>query len=341
MSEKSIVIVDDSIVNLQVALNALKDDYFVSTVSSGEGLIKLLDNLSPDLILLDIDMPGMNGFEVFDYLKANPKTEAIPVIFLTANESFEYEERSFAMGAADYMHKPFYPPFLRKRLALHLKEKALADLQMRLLKTVIELVQRRDEVSGGHVERTRKYVEVLLDVLVKNNIYTEITALWEKDLILHSTMLYDLGKLSINDAILQKPGKLEENEFAVIKNHTLMGVKIIDEIRSELNENSKEANILDYAKEFAGFHHEKWDGTGYPKGLKGYNIPLPGRIMAIADVYDALISKRTYNKSYTHEEAAKIIIQVKGTHFDPVLVDVFLSVSDEFKNIAGQQVIRI
>ena len=355
MSRKKIIIVDDSIVNLKIGLEALKGDYDVSTIPSGKKLFSLIDNLTPDLILLDIEMPDMDGFEVFERLKTNPKTSAIPVIFLTSMDSLKHEERCFCLGAADYMHKPYYAPFLRKRIDMHLhaasinqknreyeeklqnNQKALADLQMRLLKTVIELVERRDEVSGGHVERTRRYVEVLLDVLVKNNIYTDIISSWEKDLFLHSTMLYDLGKLSIQDNILQKPDKLNDFEYVAIKNHTLMGVKIIDDIRTKIAENSKEANILDYAKEFAGFHHEKWDGTGYPNGLKGYNIPLPGRLMAIADVYDALISKRTYKKSYTHDEAAAIISQGKGTHFDPVLVDMFISVADKFRNISSQE----
>ena len=355
MSGKKIVIVDDNIVNLKIGVNALKNDYDVIAIPSGKKLFFLLEKVSPDLILLDIEMPEMDGFEVFEQLKTNPETSKIPVIFLTSSDSTEFEEKGYLLGAADYMRKPYYPPFLRKRIALHLNvrqiseknleyeekiqnsEKSMSDLQIRLLKTVIDLVERRDEVSGGHVERTRKYVEVLLDVLIKNNIYAEIISFWKKDLVLQSTMLYDLGKVTINDSILRKPNKLEDSEFFMMKKHPLMGVKIIDEIRAELSENSMEASILDYAKEFAGYHHEKWDGTGYPNGLKGFNIPLPGRLMAIADVYDALISKRSYKKSYTHEEAAQIISQGKGTHFDPVLVDVFISVADKFKNIAGQK----
>ena len=352
MTKQKIVIVDDSIVNLKIGVNALKDNYQVSTVPTGEMLFILLEKDIPDLILLDIEMPEMNGFDVFQRLKENPKTQSIPVIFLTSCECIDFEMRGFAMGAADYMHKPYYAPFLRKRIAMHLQaeqldrknheyekklqnsQKTLADLQMRLLKTVIELVERRNEVTNGHVERTRKYVEVLLDVLIKNDIYSDIVASWEKDLVLSSTMLYDLGKFSIQDAILLKPDKLEADEFTAVKKHTLMGVKIIDGIRAQLAENSMEANMLNYAKEFAGYHHEKWDGTGYPNGLKGYNIPLPGRLMAIADVYDALISERAYKKPYTHEEAAGIISQGKGTHFDPILVDVFISVADKFRTIA-------
>jgi putative two-component system response regulator len=156
------------------------------------------------------------------------------------------------------------------------------------------MVERRDEVSGGHAERTCKYMEVLLDVLVKNNVYEDVIKSGQKDLFLQSAVLYDLGKISVKDTILLKPEKLAENEYDEIKKHTLMGVKIIEDIKAGMTDNSVETSILDYAKVFAGFHHEKWDGTGYPYGLKGYNIPLPGRLMAIVDVYGALIVKRPY-----------------------------------------------
>jgi len=353
MNGKKILLVDDSIINLRMGMNALKDNFQVNTIPSGEKLFHCLSKFIPDLILLDIEMPGMNGFEVFSRLKADPKTAGIPVIFLTSSDSLEYEKRCYDMGALDYVRKPYYAPFLCKRVTMHLQalelhaqrreyeeklknnRKEMSSLQMRVLNTVIDLVERRDEVSGGHGERTRKYVEVLLDVLIKNNIYSDIVASWEKDLVLNSTMFYDVGKISVQDSILLKPDKLEDAEFSLVKNHTLMGVKIIDDIRAEVPGNSREADIFEYAKEFAGYHHEKWDGTGYPNGLKGYNIPLPGRLMAIVDVYDALITKRSYKKTYTPEEAADIICQGKGSHFDPVLVDVFLSVTDKFRNIAG------
>jgi putative two-component system response regulator len=353
---KKVVIVDDSQVNLMVGTNALKGHYQVSAVPSGEKLFRLLGVDHPDLILLDIDMPEMDGFEVIRRLKADPRTAGIPVIFLTADTSLEYESRAFPLGAADFIRKPYFPPFLLKRLELHFlaasqgrtireydakikalirdNRNALGDLQNRLLKTVIELVERRDEVGGGHVERTRKYMEVLLDVLVKNNIYQDVVNSWEKELFLQSTLFYDLGKISVKDTILMKPGKLAENEYNEMKNHTLMGVKIIEDIKSGMHDNTAETSVLDYAKVFAGYHHEKWDGTGYPYGLKGYNIPLPGRLMAIADVYDALIAQKPYKRSYTHAEAAEVISQGKGSHFDPVLVDLFVSVADKFQNIA-------
>ncbi|MCL2130474.1 MAG: HD domain-containing protein, partial [Treponema sp.] len=152
--------------------------------------------------------------------------------------------------------------------------------------------------------------------------------------LLQSAMLYDLGKLSVVDSILLKPDKLLEHEYSAVKEHPALGEKIINDIRAVMSDNSREAGILEYARDFAAYHHEKWDGTGYPNGLKGYNIPLKGRLMAIADVYDALISKKAYKNPYTHEEAAKIIYQGKGTHFDPILVDVFISVADQFNNIA-------
>ena len=354
MSGKKILIIDDDIINLKIGFNALSGRYQVFTAISGDKIDNILSRNPPDMILLDIEMPGMDGFEVFQMLKSDPRSSSIPVIFLTSSESMEHEKRAFSMGATDYIHKPYYPPFLCKRIDLHfhndllnhqkfeyerklkLNRAGIADLQSRLLKTVIELIERRDEVGEGHVERTRKYIEVLLDVMIKNNVYSDVVATWEKDLVLQSSMFYDLGKISIRDDILLKPEKLEEHEYSAIKNHTLMGAKIIDDIRSEIPGNSRETNILNFAKEFAEFHHEKWDGTGYPNGLKGYNIPLPGRLMAIVDVYDALISKRSYKESYTPEEAAQIISHEKGTHFDPTLVDVFLSVADKFSNIVQQ-----
>jgi putative two-component system response regulator len=356
--KKIIAVVDDSPTNLAIGTTVLKNSYKVLAVPSGEKLFEVLASVHPDLILLDIDMPGMDGFEVIKRLKADPLNAEIPVIYLSSNNTLEDIAGGYSLGAVGYILKPYYPVHLCKQVELHLlvesqakqireseekiqtlildNKNAMGDLQNRLLKTVINLVERRDEVSGGHAERTRKYVEVLLDVLIENNVYEDIVNSWEKDLVLQSTFLYDLGKLSVKDAILLKPGKLADSEFDEMKKHTTMGVKIIEDLKTELHRDSAETSILDYGKVFAGFHHEKWDGTGYPYGLKGYNIPLPGRIMAIADVYDALIALRPYKKSFTHEEAAAIIAQGKGTHFDPVLVDLFISVADKFQVIAKQ-----
>jgi putative two-component system response regulator len=355
--KKIIILVDDNPTNLMIGSTILTDFYRVISVSSGEKLLDTLKTVRPDLILLDIEMPEMSGFEAIERIKANPHNAGIPVIFLSANTSLDDVAQGFTLGAVDYIVKPYYPPMLLKHIELQLlaqthswqileyeariqsliqeNKNAVGDLQQRLLKTVIDLVERRDEVSGGHVERTRKYVEVLLDVLIKNNIYQDIVNSWEKESFLQSTLLYDLGKISVKDSILLKPGKLGKNEYAEMQKHTTMGVKIIDDIKAEMCNATGENNILDYAKLFAGYHHEKWDGTGYPYGLKGFNIPLPGRLMAIADVYDALIIPRSYKKSYTHDEAAEIIAQGKGTHFDPVLVDLFIATADKFRTISN------
>jgi putative two-component system response regulator len=355
-NKKKIILVDDSVTNLRIGSRVLIERYDVITVPSAGKLFQVLEKFTPDLILLDVDMPVMNGYETIRILKANEQNRRIPVIFLSSNNGPSCESRGLELGAADYMLKPYSPQLLLKRVETQLrlgdqerviadygeklrqmereKAKALEELQKNVLKTVIELVERRDEVTGGHVERTHQYVGVLLDVLIKNNIYQDIVCSWEKDFLLQSTRLYDLGKVSINDNILLKPGKLTDEEYAEMKKHTLLGVKIIEDIEADLEESSAETGFLEHAKAFAGCHHEWWDGTGYPYGLKKYNIPLQGRIMAIADVYAALVTERPYEKARTHEEATRIIAQGKGTHFDPVLVDLFISVSDQFQAIS-------
>jgi putative two-component system response regulator len=353
---KKIAVVDDIVTNLKISTRILRDEYDVFTVPSGEKLFQLLAKITPDLILLDVDMPVMNGHEVLKILKKDEQTGKIPVIFLSANSGPSHEAAGLSCGATDYIVKPYSPQLLRRRvetqIQLEVQRKKLleyeekirqiekdniknmGELQKNVLKTVIELVERRDEVTGGHADRTYQYVGVLLDVLIKNNIYPDIVRSWEREFLLQSTLLYDLGKVSIKDQILLKPGRLTDEEYGEMKKHTLLGVKILEDIEADLKEDSAETGFLDHAKAFAGSHHERWDGMGYPYGLKGYNIPLQGRIMAIADVYDALIAERPYKKAYTHNEAAEIIAKGKGTHFDPALVDLFLSVSDQFRQIA-------
>jgi hypothetical protein len=200
------------------------------------------------------------------------------------------------------------------------------DLERALLKTMAELVERRDDITGGHIDRTQRGIKILLDEMLKNGVYYEKTKDWDIDLIIQSSQLHDIGKISIEDRILKKPGKLDEAEFDEMKKHTTFGEQIITKIETM----TKESEFLEYARILAVSHHEKWDGTGYPYGLKENEIPLLGRIMAIADVYDALISARSYKDALTHEEAVKIIVDGKEHFFDPLLVDIFLSVSDKF-----------
>jgi putative two-component system response regulator len=355
---KKIILVDDILTNLRIGSKILIDTYDVFTVPSAEKLFRILETTIPDLILLDIDMPGMNGYEAIKLLKARERTRDIPVIFLSANGDLACESEGLSLGAVDFVVKPYCSQALCNRVGAQIrlesqrllildyeerlrraegeKAKALADLQKRVIKIITELVERRDEVTGGHTERTRQYVQVLLDVVIKHNIYQDIVQSWETDFLLQSTLLYDLGKVSIHDRILSKPGRLTDEEYAEMQKHTLLGVKILEDIEADLQGSAAEASFLDHAKAFAGSHHEHWDGTGYPYGLKGYNIPLQGRIMAIVDVYTALITERPYQKACTHEEAMGIIAHVKGTHFDPSLVDLFLSASGQLRNVSAR-----
>jgi putative two-component system response regulator len=215
--------------------------------------------------------------------------------------------------------------------ALYVKTRTVVELQTAVLRAMSELVDGRDDITGLHIERTQSYLKVLLNALKaqERGLYKGEISSWNMSLVLLSAQLHDVGKIAIPDSILLKPGKLTDEEFAKIKEHTIIGERVIDKIQKI----TTEQEFLTYAKIFSGTHHEKWNGTGYPRGLKGEEIPLLGRIMAIADVYDALVFERPYKKAFPHEEAVDIIVSEKGRHFDPVLVDLFLSVSDQFEEI--------
>ena len=348
---KTVFIVDDDLTNLAVGSETLSKHYDVFTFNSGSLLLKRLERHIPDLILLDVNMPEMDGYEVIHRIKKNQETSSIPVIFLTAKNDSESELEGLSIGAIDYIIKPFSPPLLLKRIEVHLlvesqkqelvnynnnllemvfnKTNMVVELQNAILKTMAELIDRRDNSTGGHIERTQRYMRILLDNLMKQGLYEKESSSWSLNFVVQSTQLHDVGKIAIKDSILQKPGKLTEEEFEQIKEHTIYGEEII----SEIQRNTSEQKFLEYAKVFAGTHHEKWNGTGYPRGLKGEQIPLLGRTMAVVDVYDALVSERPYKKSCTHEEAVGIISDSKGTHFDPAIADLFLSVSNDFKEI--------
>lgn len=346
-----IIIVDDSILNLRIGRDVLKDKYDIFTVTSGQKLLKLLEKVIPNLILLDIEMPEMNGYDTIKILKDNKKTADIPVIFLTAKNDIGSELTGFNLGAIDYISKPFSPPLLLKRIEVHLlvesqkrklqdyndnlqdivkeKTKTVFELQNALFKTIAELVEFRDDVTGGHIERTCEYLEIFINALLRDSPYKEEVLSWDLEFLLKSAQLHDVGKIAIKDNILQKPGKLTTEEFDEMKNHTIYGVNVIKKIGANARENS----FLHQAEIFAGTHHEKWNGKGYPLGLSGTDIPLQGRIMAIVDVYDALTNERPYKKAIPHEEAVEIIKNDSGTHFDPHLVDIFIAHENEFKNI--------
>jgi len=352
IKRKTIFMVDDNLTNLTVGKNALSGKYKVFTIPSGKKLFEMLDRTVPDMILLDIEMPEMNGYDIIKILKDDEKTVNIPVIFLTARSDSGSEYEGLSLGAIDYISKPFSPPLLLKRIEVHMlveeqkhvlehynenlqdmveeKTRTVIDLQNAILRTVAELVECRDDTTGGHIERTQNYLRILVDALLEDDLYRDEAAGWNLDFLLQSSQLHDVGKIAIKDSILQKPAKLSPEEFDEMKTHTTFGIKVIERIQ----ENTTEATFLEYAKIFASTHHEKWDGSGYPAGLKGDEIPLQGRLMAIADVYDALISERPYKKPFSHEEAVDIITKGSGTHFDPHLVKIFLKHEQDFKEVA-------
>jgi len=334
---KTIFVVDDSDTNLSMAESALEDNYRVMTMPSAAKMFDLLEKIIPDLILLDIEMPEMNGFTALEKLKSVDLWSGIPIMFLTAHTDAEIEVRGFELGAVDFITKPFSTPVLLNRIKTHLdidkiirdRTMQLSRLQNSIITVLANMVENRDKGTGGHIERTSAYIKILIEEMNKMNVYADEIHKWDVDKIISSARMHDLGKISITDIILNKPDKLTVDEYETIKTHALEGERIIDEIIAQTGE----AEFLRNAKLFAGCHHERWDGKGYPHGLKGEEIPLQGRIMAIVDVYDALVSERPYKKAFSDEEAVKLIMQNAGTQYDPLIADVFLKVKDKFKAV--------
>jgi putative two-component system response regulator len=334
---KTIFTVDDSDTNLAIAKKALEGSYRVLTMSSAMKMLSLLEKITPDLILLDIEMPDMNGFEALLYLKSNSLYVDIPVIFLTSYSDDSVEARGFEMGVVDFIIKPFSTPVLLNRIKTHLdidelireRTAKIKRLQNGIISVLADVIEERDKDTGGHNDRTAAYIRILINTMEKQGVYTNEMRGWDMEMVVSSARLHDMGKIHVLDTILNKSSKLDSEEYEIMKFHTTEGMRIIDRIIKQTGEEV----FLDTAKLFAEYHHERWDGTGYPHGLKGTDIPLPGRIMAIVDVYDALISRRAYKDALTDEEAVKIIVLGAGTHFDPKIVEIFLEVKDQFKAV--------
>ncbi|MDR0346972.1 MAG: response regulator [Coriobacteriales bacterium] len=348
---RRIALVDDNMTNLAIGRNILKERYEVYPVQSGAQLLEKVGVMNPDLILLDIEMPGMDGYETLRRLKKCSELPPIPVIFLTAKADEGSEIEGFELGAVDYVTKPFSAPLLMRRIKNQIliaeqgrrlrhynenlqeevrrKTERVFLLQNAMLVTVSEMIESRDSATGGHIERTQNFMRLLIEDLLANGVYTNVIATWDLELMLLSAPLHDTGKIAISDTILNKPGKLTPEEFEIMKKHVDYGLLALERIER----NTCETSFLEYAKTIAGTHHEKWDGSGYPRGLRGMEIPLEGRLMAVADVYDALISVRPYKKAFSFEEAKSIILQGKGLHFDPALVDSFIRVEDKFAEV--------
>jgi len=352
---KTILAVDDTPENLRVVSAVLKDEFKVRVATRGEHALKLLadDARSADLILLDINMPGMDGYDVCKRLKQDPMTAAIPVIFLTARAEVDNEARGFELGAVDYITKPINPPTLlaRVRTQIAMKEwrefledknayleaevaqrtRQVQRIQDVTILAMASLAETRDNETGNHILRTQRYVQALARELQTLPAYCGELTDDVIELLYKSAPLHDIGKVGIPDHILLKPGKLTAEEFEIMKTHTTLGLVAIQRAESHTD---GDADFLRYAREIAHAHQEKWDGSGYPLGLKGENIPLSARLMAVADVYDALISQRVYKPAFSHEKSMEIILQGRGTHFDPNMIDAFERIAPLFAQIA-------
>ena len=342
MDRKKVAIIDDNPVNLDLARNSLEHQYDVYTIMEARTLFALLEKVLPDIILLDVMMPGMNGYEVIKTLKNTERTADIPVVFITSKSDTESEIEGLKHGAADYISKPFSVPILQKRVELVLliesqkkelqkmnielkdnvaeKTTEILGLQNAVLKTMGNLIEYRDDITGSHIERTESLLSVLVDEMIYDDVYRTEIEQWDLDLLLNSAWLHDVGKIITHDNILMKPGPLTADEYTEMKKHAIIGEKIIEKIIEHTTDN----NFLNYAKIMAGTHHEKWDGTGYPRKIAGFTIPLQGRLMAIVDVFDALISERPYKKPFPVDKAIQEIQENKGIGFEPVIADVFI-----------------
>ena len=349
-----VLAVDDSVDSLHLIQGVLEDRYQVALVDNGlDALQAAVSELRPDLILLDIMMPGMDGYEVCRRLKTNPASADIPVIFLTGKSEEADEKMGFDLGAEDYIIKPLSPLILQARVRTHLKLKATADflrdknvfleeevarrtrevtaIQDVTTLAMASLAETRDSETGKHIRRIQRYVKALAWKLSLNPRFSETLTVRRIGLIYKASPLHDIGKVGIPDRVLLKPGKLTAEEFEVMKTHTTLGRDAISHAEDELG---VEIEVLTLAKEIAYYHHEKWDGTGYPEGFAGEQIPVSARLMALADVYDALISRRVYKEPMPHAQAVRIIEQCRGKHFDPDVVDAFMALQDNFNAIA-------
>jgi len=332
---KTIFVVDDSDTNLSMAEKALDGLYRVMTMPSAEKMFSLLEKMTPELILLDIEMPDTNGFTALEKLKGNSTWARIPVVFLTGRTDAKVEARGFEMGVVDFITKPFSAPVLVNRIKTHLdideiireRTAQLSRLQNGIVSVLANIVESRESEKGGHIERTSAYIKILINEMKKRGVYKDTISDWDTDKMIASARMHDLGKISITDLIVNKPDKLTEEEYAIMKTHAEEGERIIDKIIAQTGE----GEFLRNARLFAGSHHERWDGKGYPYRLKGEEIPLQGRIMAIVDVYDALVSERPYKKAFSDDEAVKIIMENAGTHYDPQIAEVFFDVKELFK----------
>lgn len=343
MGKKTLLLIDDARLNLATAREVLKDDYILLEATSAKEGFEILETTLPDLILLDIIMPEMDGYEMITELKSRRRLRRIPVIFLTAVADPVSEVKGFNLGAVDFITKPFVAPVMKRRIETQLelysyqkelniiverKVEEAEKLQHMLASGFAELVESRDGVTGGHIKNTLIYYEAFIEALKEvPKFKDEITDEFIK-LSVQAAPLHDIGKIGIDDYVLRKQSGLEKSEMKYMQTHSELGGATFHKIRKIFPENE----FLQISENMALYHHERWDGTGYPMGLKGLDIPIEARIMSVVDVYDALTSQRPYKEPFSHEKSMEIILQGKGTQFDPDLVDEFMKVSDLIKD---------
>ncbi len=350
LSGAKILVVDDTEANIDILVDTLGDMYDLSVAMNGQIALELVEEDTPDIILLDIMMPEMNGYQVLETIRK--MGYSVPVIFITAMDDLESKTRGFEIGAVDYITKPFQPLEVKARVKTHLSLKIAKDRlenqneileqkviertrQLQLtqdvtIRSLSALAETRDNETGNHIIRTQNYVELISVELRKRGVYSQFLTEETIDLLKKSAPLHDIGKVGIPDKILLKPGKLDVEEFEIMKKHTVYGYEALLKAENQLGSNT----FLKHARDLAYSHHEKWDGSGYPRGLKGNDIPIEGRLMAVADVYDALISRRVYKPPFTHTKAVKIISEGSGTHFDPAVVKAFMNINEAIRKIA-------
>jgi putative two-component system response regulator len=356
IARKTVLLVDDSPDNLVLMNDLLKDLYKVKVANSGEKALRIAAaGQPPDVVLLDVMMPDMDGYEVCRRLKANPATRDIPIIFLTAKTEVEDERLGLDLGAVDYITKPISPPITLARVRNHLMLKQHADflrdkndfleqevasrtrevvaIQDVTILAMASMAETRDSETGNHIRRTQFYVKALAERLKAHPRFSAVLSDAFINLLFKSAPLHDIGKVGIPDRILLKPARFEPHEFEIMKTHTTLGRAAIEHAERALGSTMP---FLSIAKEIAYSHQEKWDGSGYPEGLAGEAIPVSARLMAVADVYDALISRRVYKEGMPHEQAVQILIDGKGKHFDPDIIDAFIGLQEEFRAIAAR-----
>ncbi|MDR1966724.1 MAG: response regulator [Synergistaceae bacterium] len=343
----AILVVDDDATNLRMLQEILKPLYKVYAAPSGDRALAFLENRVPDMILLDVEMPVMSGYELIKRLKDDARFSSIPVLFLTAQEGRDKEEQALHLGAVDYILKPITTGVVRARVNLHIE---LEDYRKRLETLVSEKTEKlrltqdsildilanvtawRDSGTGGHIDRTTAYTRLVVEGLAQKNDPEYDIPPQYREHIIKSSKLHDIGKVAVSDNILLKPGRLTPEEFAEIKKHTTFGAQMIDDAIRDLGDDS---SFLHVAREIVISHHEWWNGGGYPNGLAGSDIPISGRVMAVSDIYDSLTSERPYKGPMTHEEAMDIIYKETGVHFDPNMIKLLEDTFPLFKEIAA------